>query len=67
MVTLSSSDWVRATRMESVLRSNRLSKGLHVDDTVPPVEDIATIHFTVVGGDPARSRRGEAPRPRFRG
>ena len=35
------------------LRSNRLSKGAHVNDTIPPVEDMATIHFTVVGGDPS--------------
>lgn len=35
------------------LRSNRLSKGIHVDGTEPPVEDIATIHFTVVGGNPS--------------
>lgn len=35
------------------LRSNRLSKGIHVNVTEPPVEDIATIHFTVVGGNPS--------------
>jgi len=35
------------------LRSNRLRKGVHVDNTPPPPEDIATIFFTVVGGDPA--------------
>lgn len=34
------------------LRSNRLKKGVHVNGTKPPVEDIATIYFTFVGGDP---------------
>jgi hypothetical protein len=34
------------------LRSNRLRKGVHVDDTAPPAEDVATIFFTTVGGDP---------------
>jgi hypothetical protein len=53
------------------LRSNRLRKGVHVDGTPPPAEDVATIFFTVVGGDPddpdpARRpglvfRDGEAP------
>ncbi len=32
------------------LRSNRLQKGSHVDDTVPPAEDVATTFFTVVEG-----------------
>ncbi len=55
------------------LRSNRLKKGVHVDDTEPPAEDVATIFFTVVGGDPndpdpARRpglvfRNGEGPGP----
>ncbi len=41
------------------MRSNRLRKGMHVNNTPPPPEDIATIYFTVVGGipsdpDPAR-------------
>ncbi len=55
------------------LRSNRLRKGVHVDDTAPPAEDVATIFFTVVGGDPedpdpARRpglvfRNGEGPGP----
>jgi hypothetical protein len=55
------------------LRSNRLRKGVHVDDTVPPAEDVATIFFTVVGGDPADPdparrpglvfRSGEGPGP----
>ena len=30
------------------LRSNRLRKGVHVDDTPPPAEDIATTFFTFV-------------------
>jgi len=30
------------------LRSNRLRKGVHVDDTPPPAEDVATTFFTVV-------------------
>lgn len=34
------------------LRSNRLRKGVHVNNTQPPAEDVATIFFTVVGGDP---------------
>jgi hypothetical protein len=33
------------------LRSNRLSKGVHVDDTAPPDEDVATSFFTVVEDD----------------
>lgn len=33
------------------LRSNRLKKGVHVNNTEPPDEDVATIYFTVVGGD----------------
>jgi len=33
------------------LRSNRLLEGVHVDDTPPPLEDKATIYFTIVGGD----------------
>lgn len=33
------------------LRSNRLKKGIHVNNTPPPNEDVATIFFTVVGGD----------------
>ena len=55
------------------LRSNRLQKGVHVDNTPPPAEDVATIFFTVVGGDPgdpdpARRpglvfRNGEGPGP----
>jgi hypothetical protein len=32
------------------MRSNRLRKGVHVDATVPPAEDTATIYFTVVEG-----------------
>ena len=32
------------------LRSNRLRKGVHVDSTPPPAEDVATIYFTVVEG-----------------
>jgi hypothetical protein len=32
------------------LRSNRLRKGVHVDNTAPPAEDVATIYFTVVEG-----------------
>lgn len=32
------------------MRSNRLRKGVHVDDTPPPAEDVATIYFTVVEG-----------------
>jgi hypothetical protein len=32
------------------LRSNRLRKGVHVDDTAPPAEDRATVYFTVVEG-----------------
>ena len=42
------------------LRSNRLRKGVHIDDTEPPAEDRATIFFTFVGGemaDPDPSRR----------
>lgn len=34
------------------LRSNRLHRGASFDVTPPPLEDRATIHFTVVGGDP---------------
>lgn len=34
------------------MRSNRLRKGVHVNNTQPPAEDVATIFFTVVGGDP---------------
>ncbi len=55
------------------LRSNRLRKGVHVDQTQPPAEDVATIFFTVVGGDPADPdpakrpglvfRNGEGPGP----
>ena len=55
------------------LRSNRLRKGVHVDNTPPPAEDVATIFFTVVGGDPADAdpdrrpglvfRDGEGPGP----
>jgi len=55
------------------LRSNRLRKNVHVDDTAPPAEDVATIFFTVVGGDPADPdpdkrpglvfRSGEGPGP----
>jgi hypothetical protein len=55
------------------LRSNRLRKGVHVDNTPPPAEDVATIFFTVVGGDPADPdpakrpglvfRNGEGPGP----
>lgn len=55
------------------LRSNRLRKGTHVDDTPPPAEDVATIFFTVVGGDPQDPdpakrpglvfRNGEGPGP----
>jgi hypothetical protein len=32
------------------MRSNRLRKGVHVDSTAPPAEDVATIYFTVVEG-----------------
>lgn len=35
------------------LRSNRLRKGAHIVQTPPPLEDKASIYFTVVGGDPA--------------
>ena len=55
------------------LRSNRLRKGVHVDDTAPPAEDVATIFFTIVGGDPNDPdpakrpglvfRNGEGPGP----
>jgi hypothetical protein len=55
------------------LRSNRLQKGVHVDNTPPPAEDVATIFFTVVGGDPHDPdpakrpglvfRNGEGPGP----
>jgi hypothetical protein len=34
------------------LRSNRLRKGAHVNDTAPNADDKATIYFTIVGGDP---------------
>lgn len=34
------------------LRSNRLARGTHLDSTVPPAEDVATVYYTVVGGDP---------------
>ncbi|MEN9678359.1 MAG: hypothetical protein RIS76_4255 [Verrucomicrobiota bacterium] len=34
------------------LRSNRLRRGVHMDDTEPPAEDRATTFFTFVGGDP---------------
>jgi hypothetical protein len=55
------------------LRSNRLRKNAHVDNTPPPAEDVATIFFTVVGGDPSDPdpdkrpglvfRDGEGPGP----
>ncbi|HEX6903074.1 MAG TPA: hypothetical protein VF789_25375 [Thermoanaerobaculia bacterium] len=55
------------------LRSNRLRKGVHVDQTQPPAEDVATIFFTIVGGDPDDPdpakrpglvfRNGEGPGP----
>jgi hypothetical protein len=55
------------------LRSNRLRKGKNVSDTPAPAEDVATIFFTVVGGDPADPdtakrpglvfRNGEGPGP----
>ncbi len=32
------------------LRSNRLRKGAHVSDTPPPLEDVASIYFTIVNG-----------------
>ncbi len=32
------------------MRSNRLERGVHVDGTLPPAEDAATIYFTVVEG-----------------
>jgi hypothetical protein len=35
------------------LRSNRLRRGSSFDVTPPPVEDKASIYYTVVGGDPA--------------
>jgi hypothetical protein len=34
------------------LGSNRLRKGVHVDNTAPPLEDKATIYYTFVGGIP---------------
>ena len=34
------------------MRSNRLRKGVHVDNTAPPLEDKATIYYTFVGGIP---------------
>jgi hypothetical protein len=34
------------------LRSNKLAKGKSVGATTPPENDIATVHYTVVGGDP---------------
>lgn len=55
------------------LRSNRLRKGVHIDHTPPPAEDVATIFFTIVGGDPDDPdpakrpglvlRNGEGPGP----
>ncbi len=55
------------------LRSNRFRRGVHVDSTPPPAEDVATIFFTVVGGDPTDPdpakrpglvfRNGEGPGP----
>lgn len=48
------------------LRSNRLRKGVHVDDTTPPAEDVATIFFTVVGGDPADPDPAKRPGLVFR-
>jgi hypothetical protein len=44
------------------LRSNRLARGDHVDDTVPPLEDEAPIHFTFVdGGLVLRNGEGSIP------
>ena len=42
------------------LRSNRLAKGEHVNDTRPPLEDRSPTYFTVVGGnssDPDPTKR----------
>ena len=43
------------------LRSNRLLKGVHVNNTVAPVDDVATIYFTFVGGDPNAADPAERP------
>jgi hypothetical protein len=46
------------------LRSNRLRKGVHVDDTPPPAEDVATTFFTFVdhGLVPGLGDGGSTPR-----
>ena len=43
------------------LRSNRLKKGLHINDTVPNAFDRATVYFTIVGGDPEASDPAKRP------
>jgi len=44
------------------LRSNRLRKGVNVDGTPPPPEDVATIYFTIVdGGLVFRDGEGTTP------
>ena len=47
------------------LRSNRLRKGVHADDTAPPLEDKAAIYFTVVDGSEGGLvfRDGEGTQP----
>lgn len=47
------------------LRSNRLQRGVHVNDTVSPVDDVATIYYTVVdGGLVLGDGPGPGPPPR---
>lgn len=48
------------------LRSNRLQKGQHIDDTVPRSDDAASIFFTVVEGDLVfRDNEGVLPQRAF--
>ena len=44
------------------LRSNRLQKGVHVNDTPPDARDRATTYFTVVSGDPDDLNPAKHPR-----
>ena len=48
------------------IRSNRLLKGVHVESTAAPLEDKASIYFTVIGGDPTDPDPAKHPGLAFR-